>query len=87
MTLTKGDFKKLEEKFATKEELRQFKEDVVSEVSEQVDKIFEKYRDEFATKIDPILKEVQTEPQERAILSNRLEHHEGRITILEKASD
>lgn len=89
MALTKGDLKKVEgliDKKLDEQEnniVSEVVSKVVPEVANHVDKVFERYRNEMNEKLDPILKEVQTEPQERAILNNRLEEHEDRITALE----
>lgn len=94
MTLTKGDLKKVEELIDKKLDsqkkniVTEVVIKVVSEVANHVDHVFEKYRNEMNEKFDPIIKEIQTEPQERTILNNRLEEHEDRITVLEvKAGD
>ncbi len=87
MTLTDGDIKKLKKVFATKDDLKKAIEEnnkiLISDIADRMDEVFAKYRDETAIKFDPIIREVQTEPNERAILSNRLEEHEDRITTLE----
>ncbi len=78
MTLTKGDLKNIGDIVDRKLDLRLEKQKT------EIESLLIEHRSQFFNKIDPILEEVQTEPQERAILSSRLDEHDDRITALEK---
>lgn len=88
-TLTNQDIQLLKKHFANKDELKscvtkdyldlsldQQKDDIIEE--------FKKFRSDFYERIDPILKEVKTNREERTIQSEHLKNCADKIEILEK---
>jgi len=71
----------IQENFATREEIQQSfatKEDL-DDAKQEILSSQEKFRSDFFEKIDPILKEVTTNREERTIINHRLEKLENVI--------
>ena len=80
-TLNVADIELLKKTFATKEEMRlgfASKADL-DEAKQEILENQQKFRSDFFEKIDPILKEVSTNRDERIIINHRLEKLEKRV--------
>lgn len=81
--------KKLENKidtnFATKDDLKAFAtKDDLDDLRDDISTQFEDWRSDFYTKIDPILKEISKNDEERTIMNHKINKNSARITKLEK---
>lgn len=88
-TLNEADLKLLEEKFLTKEDGKNFatKNYVTNAVDEAKEEILEeqrKFRSEFFDRIDPILKEVVANREERTIMAHYITELRKRVEKIEK---
>jgi len=75
-TLTQADAVFLKDIFATKSDLVDQEEKLEAKITE--------FKNEFYTKIDPILKEVKASQEERIIVAVQHHRNENRIEKLEK---
>lgn len=74
-TTTKSDLASMEERIDTKLSLQK------DEIIEATEEIFTKYKSEFFEKIDPILKEVQDNREERVLTNARLTTIEEKLQL------
>jgi len=69
-------------KLLLRQDIRMFGK--MEELEEKFEKVVEKHKSDIIDKIDPILKEVTANREERAIVSNKLSKHSDRIERIEK---
>ncbi|KKQ95970.1 MAG: hypothetical protein UV74_C0013G0574 [Candidatus Woesebacteria bacterium GW2011_GWB1_43_14] len=76
MAITDPDIKKLKTIFATKDDLKRFAtKDELDDLQQEIHEEFQTWKSEFFDKIDPILKEVLDNREERTITNHRLNKH------------
>ncbi len=76
--LSSADIEYLKEVFATKADMEYLKEVFATKEDLQ------QFKSDFFDKIDPVLKEIMDNREERTILAHRQSDHTDRIEVLEK---
>ena len=87
---TRSDIKKLGKAIETnRKAILAFKGEVGKRFDEQDEKserMITGFKDEILSHIDPVMKELETEREERTILGHQVDDHEKRISHLETAA-
>lgn len=86
--LTEADLdlieKRLNKAFVTKDKLEAVLDLRFDEQGEKIEQKLYQFRSDIFDKIDPILKEIQDNREERTITVHRVSDHEDRIEVIEK---